>query len=49
LGFYLGESGAWITSVANEAAQRVRIEAVGSEGFLERLVDRISSVCAAVA
>jgi hypothetical protein len=45
LGFYVGDSGAWITSVASDAAQRVRIEAVNAEEFLERLVDRVGSVC----
>ena len=45
MGFYLNESGAWITSVASEAAQQVRIESVDSAGFVTRLVDRVASVC----
>jgi hypothetical protein len=45
LGFYLNENGIWITSVASDAAQRVRIESVDSAGFVERLVDRVASVC----
>jgi hypothetical protein len=49
LGFYLGEEGAWITSVASEAAQQVQIESVDSAGFVTRLVDRVASVCTSVA
>jgi hypothetical protein len=45
MGFYLSENGAWITSVASDAAQRVRIESVDSAGFVTRLVDRVASAC----
>jgi hypothetical protein len=45
MGFYLNDSGAWITSIASETTQQVRIEAVDSVGFVTRLVDRVASVC----
>jgi hypothetical protein len=44
MGYYLGDGGAWITSVASDVAQRVRIESVDSTGFVKRLVDRVASV-----
>lgn len=46
MGFYINESSVWVTSVASEAAQQVRIEGVDSTGFVTRLVDRVASVCA---
>ena len=46
LGFYLGDSGTWLTSVVTESANRVRVEAVDTDGFIRRLVDRVASVCA---
>jgi hypothetical protein len=45
MGFYLTDGGTWISSVASESAQQVRIESVDTEGFLKRLVDRVASIC----
>jgi hypothetical protein len=44
LGFYLGENGAWITSVVSESSNRVRAESVDTEGFIRRLVDRVAGI-----
>lgn len=46
LGFYLRDGGAWLTSVASEAAQQVRIESVDADTLVRRLVDRVSNLCA---
>lgn len=45
LGFYLLDGGTWLTSVVSESARQVRVEAVDTEGFICRLVDRVASVC----
>ncbi len=44
LGFYLSDSGAWITSVVTESSHRVRAESVDTEGFIRRLVDRVAGI-----
>lgn len=46
LGFYLRDGRTWLTSVVSDSSRLVRVEAVDSEGFIRRLVDRVASVCA---
>ena len=49
LGFYLRDGGTWLTSVASDAAQQVRIESVDAEAMVRRLVDRVGNLCTTTA
>lgn len=45
LGFQTTDECVWLTSVADESTSQVRAEAVGSERFVTRLVERVADVC----
>ena len=44
MGFYLHDGATWITSVAGDSTRRVLLEAVDTDGFICRLVDRVASL-----
>jgi hypothetical protein len=50
LGFYFRAGSGWLTSVVSESTDRdrtdrVRIEAIDTDGFLRRLTDRVGNLC----
>ena len=46
LGFFLLDGATWLTSTVDDSAECVRIEAVDSDRFVLRLVDRVASLTA---
>ena len=45
LGFYRSSTAMWLSSVASEPPDRVRLEMLDADGFIRRLAERVASVC----